>query len=286
VLRLASVSALALVGCLALAPAADARRSANVAALQVAMRALGLYDGDVDGLGGPATTGAVRRFQLRAGLAADGVPGLRTRRALGRRGWPVYGSRAMSVGDRGWDVAALQFKLALHGFPSGAIDGGFGTRTAAAVRRFQRFAGLAADGVAGRATLRALRRPRPRSPFRFSRPIRAPMGDRFGPRGARLHAGLDFPAPTGRLVVAGRGGRVVTAGWLPSGWGNSVIIAHGRGVRTLHAHLSSVLVRPGQLVKPGRALGRVGATGTATGPHLHWEVFVRGANTDPARALR
>src|SRR5215217_5970005 len=83
------------------APAA-ASGSADVAALQVALRAERLYGGTVDGIGGPATRLAVRRFQARRGLAADGVVGPRTRRALGRRGRPALGSRLLTAGARGW----------------------------------------------------------------------------------------------------------------------------------------------------------------------------------------
>src|SRR3954452_11665865 len=73
---------------LAVAPAAQAG-SANVAALQVALRAIGLSPGPIDGVTGPHTRGAIRRFQRRAHLAADGIAGPRTRRALGRRGGPA-----------------------------------------------------------------------------------------------------------------------------------------------------------------------------------------------------
>ena len=117
-----------------------------------------VYGGQVDGIAGPATRRAVRRFQRRHRLAADGVAGPRTRRALGRRGRPRLGSRVLRTGRRGWDVAALQFLLRRRGARPGAIDGGFGAATAAAVRRFQRARRLAADGVAGPATIRALRR--------------------------------------------------------------------------------------------------------------------------------
>src|SRR3954470_13097068 len=86
----------------ALAAAAPASAShANVAALQVAMRALHLYPGAVDGLAGPQTRGAIRAFQRRKRLGVDGIPGPRTRRALGRRGRPRLGSRAMHKGQRG-----------------------------------------------------------------------------------------------------------------------------------------------------------------------------------------
>ena len=109
-------------------------------------------------------------------------------------------------------MAALQFLLARHGFPSGPVDGGLGPRTAAALVRFQAWAGLAADGVAGPATLAALRRPPPRSILRFLHPISAPVGDRFGPRGATFHTGLDFPAPSGTPVAAAGYGCVESAG--------------------------------------------------------------------------
>src|SRR5215210_7815863 len=173
---------------------AEARVSADVAALQAALRAKGLYPGDVDGVRGPMTRAAVRRLQARARIAVDGIAGPRTRRALGRRGRPRLGSRPLTTGRRGWDVAALQFLLARHGFPSGPVDGGLGPRTAAALLRFQGWAGLGPDGVAGPATLARLRRGPPRSILRFARPLWVGIGDGFGPRGSTFHTGLDFPA--------------------------------------------------------------------------------------------
>src|SRR3954453_18871361 len=81
-----------------IAPAAVAA-SANTAALQVALRARGLYHGDVDGVAGPGTRDAGRRPQAGGGRAVDGVAGPATRRALGRRGPPRLGSRATTAGD-------------------------------------------------------------------------------------------------------------------------------------------------------------------------------------------
>jgi murein DD-endopeptidase MepM/ murein hydrolase activator NlpD len=269
------------------ASASALARSADVAALQVALYARGLYAGDVDGLPGPATSAALRAFQRRTRLAADGIAGPRTRRALGRHGRHRYGSRELRRGRVGWDVAALQFRLGLHGFPSGTIDGGYGWHTVAAVTRFQRWAGLAADGVAGPATLRALAvAPVPRSPIALLRPVAAPLGDLFGPRGHRFHAGVDFRARYGARVRAAAGGRVVFAGHDESGFGRLVVVDHGGGVQTRYAHLSRFAVHRGEAVAAGAALGRVGATGRATGPHLHFEVLVRGANADPLGALR
>src|SRR3954453_22674685 len=273
---------------LAVLPAeALARRGhSGVAALQVALRAKGLYGGDVDGWYGAGTRRGVRRLQRRRHLAVDGVAGPRTLRALGRRGRPRLGRRAIRPGAAGFDVAAMQFLLAWQGFPSGTIDGGHGARTGAALRRFQHRAALGADGIAGPQTRHALRRRPPRSPLLMSRPVRGRRsGDRFGPRANRFHAGLDFPAPYGWNVRPARRGRVRFVGWI-SGFGRAVIISHRRHVRTLYGHLSAATVHRGERVGTGERIGRGGSTGFATGPHVHFEVIVRGANVDPLTALR
>lgn len=257
-----------------------------MAALQVTLQARGLYAGTIDGIRGPGTVRAIRRFQRRHGLVVDGVVGPQTRRALGRYARHRFGSRLLRRGKSGWDVAALQFALATHGFPCGTFDGGFGPRTAAALRRFQRRSHLVRDGVAGPATYAALNRPRPRAPYALSRPIRAPIGDLFGPRGNRFHAGIDFPAPYGRAVRAARRGRVVRAGWHSGGYGYRVTLSHRGSVHTLYAHLSHIDVRRGQRVSAGTRIGKVGSTGASTGPHLHFEVRVRGAAVNPLAALR
>ena len=275
-------TAAAVAACL-LAPASAHAASERVAALQVALRAHHAYSGTIDGLTGPATAAGVRRLQSRARLIVDGVVGPRTRRALGALGRHPVGSRPLRAGARGWDVAALQFALETHGFPCGPLDGGFGAHTDYALRRAQAFYGLVADGVAGPATLAALTR-LPVSAPGLSRPIAAPVGDRYGPRGTGFHAGLDFPAPFGTPVVAAASGRVFFAGF-DDGFGLTVVLDHGNGLHTRYAHLSSAAVRPGAFVPVGARVGRVGATGFATGPHLHFEVTVRGANADPGRAL-
>jgi murein DD-endopeptidase MepM/ murein hydrolase activator NlpD len=271
---------------LAVAPPAASARSADVAALQVALKAEGLYSGSIDGLRGPGTRRALLRFQRRHRLQADGVVGPRTRRALGRRGRPRLGTRVLRLGTRGWDVAALQFLLGRSGFPGGSVDGGFGARTDSALRRFQRWARVGADGLAGPATLSALRRGPPGAPVALRRPVSVRATSPFGPRGVRFHAGLDFSAAAGTTVRAARRGTVTWAGWREGGWGNLVSVAHGSGVRTIYAHLSAVHVRRGERVRGGASLGAVGATGTATGPHLHFELRLRGAALDPLPALR
>src|ERR671932_1223637 len=136
-----------------------------VAALQVALGTRGLYAGTIDGVAGPSTSAAVRAFQRRARLPVDGIAGPRTRAALGRYGRHTLGSRPLEVRTFGWDVAELQFLIDWHGFTSGPFDGRLGPRTARALRRFQRFAGLRPDGVAGAETFAALSAPLPRLPI-------------------------------------------------------------------------------------------------------------------------
>jgi Peptidase family M23/Putative peptidoglycan binding domain len=282
----ALLAVLVLVAALGLPGLAVAAGSARVAALQVALHAHGLYAGPIDGIEGRGTRHAIRRFQRRRHLAVDGVVGQRTRRALGRLGRPALGSRALELGATGWDVAALQFVLAWHGFPFGTFDGGFGPRTDQAVRRFQRRAHLTVDGEVGAATLNALSGPIPACPIRLAWPLTVPVGDRFGPRGNRFHSGIDLPAPAGRGVGAAGPGRVAWAAWRAGGWGNLVVIAHRGGVRTMYAHLSRIDVHVGERVGAGFQVGLIGSTGDATGPHLHFEVRYRGAAVDPLTGLR
>ena len=265
---------------LVVAPVAHAR-SSSTAALQVALRAKAGYAATIDGIGGPATKDAVRRLQARRGLAVDGVVGPRTRRALGWRGRHPFGSRTIGANAKGWDVAALQWLLATHGFPSGAFDGQLGPRGEAALQRFQAWAGLGADGLAGPATYAALRRPAPRSVLNFARPLAIAPGDGFGPRGDMMHTGIDFPAARGTPVGAAGRGCVSSAGYDTGGYGNLVVIQHRAGMTSWYAHLSRISVRPGECVVAGTRIGRVGSTGHSTGPHLHFELRVGGAAVNP-----
>ena len=270
---------------LVLASSASASRSPTVAALQVGLRAHGAYVGTVDGTFGPATAAAIRAFQRQAGLDVDGVAGPRTRAALGAFGRPALGSRVLGRGNVGWDVAQLQFLLAEHGYPSGMFDGRFGPRLSAAVRRFQRWAGLVASGRVTAPTIAALGVPPPRIAIRLRSPTNVGPTDRFGPRGDRFHTGIDYPADVGAPVVAAAAGRVTWAAWRPGGWGLLVVVDHGRGLRTLYAHLSRAHVVVGQRLLAGSLLGRVGASGRSSGPHLHLEARIRGAAVDPGPAL-
>ena len=266
---------------LALAAPAVARAAgdADLAALQVGLTAHNLYGGDVDGYAGPQTLAGLARLP-----GATTPLSSATRAAFGDFGSHPLGSRPLVAGASGWDVAALQFLLAWHGFPSGTMDGSFGARTKAALLAFQQWAGIDPIAVAGPQTLAALRQPPSASPIKVWMPIDSTGTDGFGPRGAHFHTGIDYPAQLGAPVVAARDGVVVTAGVLP-GYGNMIEVLHEQDVSTLYAHLSRILVDPGKRVTRGTTIGLVGATGDATGPHLHFEVRLRGAPIDPATAL-
>jgi hypothetical protein len=97
----------------------------------------------------------------------------------------------------------------------------------------------------------------------------------------RFHAGMDFTAPTGTNIYATANGSVMSAGW-KQGYGNCVEINHGFGYVTLYGHMSAIKVRMGQPVKRGDVIGLVGSTGKSTGPHLHYEVHLRGEIMNPA----
>lgn len=100
-----------------------------------------------------------------------------------------------------------------------------------------------------------------------------------------LHEGVDFVAPTGTNVAAAAAGVVVSAERHPQ-YGNFVEIDHGNDLTTRYAHASKILVKPGQLVKRGQTIAEVGSTGRSTGPHLHFEVRIRGLAQNPDRFLR
>jgi peptidoglycan hydrolase-like protein with peptidoglycan-binding domain len=147
------------------AEAKGTKPSARVAALQVALRAHGLYAARIDGVSGPRTQSGLIAFQRRKGLPATGHVGPRTRRAFGALGKPLLGERELWRGLVGWDVSSLEFRLRRLGLGPGKVDGVFTRATERALRTFQRNSGLRPDGILGRHTIRALAhasRPAPR----------------------------------------------------------------------------------------------------------------------------
>ncbi len=99
------------------------------------------------------------------------------------------------------------------------------------------------------------------------------------------HGGVDLPGVTGTPVYAAQSGRIVLAEELFFS-GNTVVIDHGLGIYTLYGHLSEISVKVGDAVSPGALLGKVGATGRVTGPHLHWGLTVCRARVDPLQIVK
>ncbi len=124
----------------------------------------------------------------------------------------------------------------------------------------------------------------------FARPVAAEANSAFGTRSVfngtprSPHSGADFPSAEGAPIEAPNAGRVVMARDLYFS-GNTVVIDHGLGLFTTLAHLSVIAVHEGDVVARGLVVGRVGATGRVTGPHLHWAVRANGARVDPMSLL-
>ncbi|WP_276503017.1 M23 family metallopeptidase [Terrimonas pollutisoli] len=113
--------------------------------------------------------------------------------------------------------------------------------------------------------------------------IASGFGYRIDPvyKTVKMHAGLDFAAPTGTPIYATANGTVTTSGNKGNGYGNHVIINHGYGYETLYGHMVKVKTKGGQRVTRGEIIGWVGSTGKSTGPHCHYEVHKNGNKIDP-----
>ncbi len=99
-----------------------------------------------------------------------------------------------------------------------------------------------------------------------------------------FHKGLDFAASTGSNVIAPENGKVILAGYQPKGFvvnGNCIFLDHGQGVITAYLHLSEISTKEGDFIKKGQIIGKVGSSGIASGPHLHWGLYVHGMTVDP-----
>jgi murein DD-endopeptidase MepM/ murein hydrolase activator NlpD len=124
-----------------------------------------------------------------------------------------------------------------------------------------------------------------RMPIRLTR-----VSSKFGPRRGRMHNGIDFPAPRGTPVFAAHDGEVIHSGHFNTGYGITVLIRDGNFI-TVYSHLSDTLLTKGRRVKAGDPIGEVGATGNATGNHLHFETRIikdngKSVPIDPEKFLR
>jgi len=122
-------------------------------------------------------------------------------------------------------------------------------------------------------------------------PVRGWVTSHFGWRdsphggGTKRHAGLDVAAPIGTPIVAAADGHVIFAAYNKA-YGNVMVVDHGYGLTSKYAHCSKFVAQPGDRVKRGELIARVGNTGRSTGPHLHFEVREDGVPTNPLKFLR
>jgi murein DD-endopeptidase MepM/ murein hydrolase activator NlpD len=149
--------------------------------------------------------------------------------------------------------------------------------------------GLFLFGLLSAPAAAKLPEPVPRVPDRklFTVPLNGNLGSPFGYRWGRMHEGIDIEGWAHTRVHAAMRGEVTKVGWLgnASGFGLVVKLRHERGIVTMYAHLAKALVKPGDRVAAGQLIGRAGCTGSCTGVHLHFQVWVNGELTNPLRFL-
>ncbi|HET6550259.1 MAG TPA: peptidoglycan DD-metalloendopeptidase family protein [Solirubrobacter sp.] len=288
------------------------------AAVAAVQRQVGVDD---DGIFGPITRGGVERFQERYGLPVTGEVDARTWTALfksnvsfvsggGKNVTTVYrpGSREPATPDGSAPAASVPTTTQRtgtrphrsrakhrHARPRPATTSP--TSTDPATNRRARTKPLSAPET----TPVADPAPAPAATGgcgagRISAPVSGVTTGVYGEsRPGHMHAGKDIAAPAGTAVRAAQCGTVTQAGATSGGYGNLVCIQHAAGVTTCYAHLSEIGTSKGAYVHVGEVIGRVGCTGSCTGPHLHFEVrqnehpvdpepYLRGSRTIPAPA--
>jgi murein DD-endopeptidase MepM/ murein hydrolase activator NlpD len=121
----------------------------------------------------------------------------------------------------------------------------------------------------------------------FHVPLNGNLGSPYGYRWGRMHEGIDIEGWAHTRVRAALGGEVTRVGWLSgySGYGLVVKIRHADGIVTMYAHLARAFVKEGESVVRGQLIGQAGCTGSCSGIHLHFQVWVNGKLTDPLRFL-
>lgn len=219
---------------------------------------------------------------------------------------PAAAEPRLALGSRGQQVRDLQRELRRRGTRV-SVDGAYGPGTARAVSALQRRFRMIPTGVADAAFLRRMGLrlrgvasvaaaactstvlgivdpPPPAvvgsTPPPILSPLRGTVSSPFGPRGGRMHEGIDIPCDTGFPVAAAAGGRVVAAGY-DGAYGNLVVIERDGGMSTAYGHLSQIAVSVDQLVGAGQQIGLVGSTGRSSGAHLHFEIRLSSGPVDP-----
>ncbi len=155
-----------------------------------------------------------------------------------------------------------------YGVPAAVIARANGTDDVTQLSVGQR---LFIPGVRGQGRESDQRVARDAGPLRFRWPVKGRLTSRFGLRGNRPHEGIDLGAPQGTPIYAAEAGRVIHSGRFGA-YGKVVILKHVGAYRSVYAHARSLFVEKGDFVEQGQKIAEVGATGRATGPHLHFEI--------------
>jgi murein DD-endopeptidase MepM/ murein hydrolase activator NlpD len=283
-----------------------------VKTLQRALTTLGIPTKPADGVYGPRTARSVRSWEGARKLRPDGrlsrPEGRRVLRDLKSKRRALLGgggatnvpppAGAVGPGMSGEPVAQVQRDLALMRFPVAAADGVFGEQTAAAIKAYQAAFFAAQTGVLSAEEVTLLRaRAASVPPGAHVFPIQggwsfSGAGGRYGDdRGSHIHAGQDLPAPAGTPLVAVTGATVSTRAYQAGGAGNYLVMQGDDGIDYVYMHLREpAIVKPRDRVVAGQQVGAVGATGDASGPHLHIEMWTAhwydgGQHFDPLPAL-
>ncbi len=119
---------------------------------------------------------------------------------------------------------------------------------------------------------------------RFIWPAQGVISSGYGKRHGKMHLGIDITRDGGRKIIAAKSGRVVFSGYR-NGYGKTVVIDHGKGVKTLYAHNQTLYVKKNHRVQQGKQIAKMGSTGKSSGIHLHFEIIVNGKHQNPLRYL-
>ncbi len=232
----------------------------------------------------PSATGGVRVHAFNRTVQAFGLGPGKWEALVGIDLAARPGTQVVSV-EAGADRATRELIVKAKTFQTRrlTVDPDFVTPPPSAEARIEADAKLLANTWESSASARLWSAP-------FSRPVTDAANSAFGTRSIfngvprNAHGGADFLSPAGTLVHAPNAGRVLVARDLYYS-GNTVVIDHGLGLFSMFAHLSAFDVQEGQVVENRAILGKVGATGRVTGPHLHWAVRANGARVDPLSLL-
>lgn len=118
----------------------------------------------------------------------------------------------------------------------------------------------------------------------FIWPVQGKISSYFGNRKGGYHYGLDIACPYGRTIKASETGKVEFVGWL-KGYGSTVLLNHGDGIKTRYAHASRITVNKGESINKGQKIAEIGNSGKSTGPHLHFEIIIDGKPRNPLNYL-